>query len=212
MLVVLGHHHGAIVAKTQPTKLAAMEAIWETKKSADFTLLLIPDEENEKNVVEAFKIPGMVSLLAYHNFNAEVKGLKEWPKEERPPVALNFWSFRLMVGLGFLFLFLGLWACIRRNSPENCPLLLRLLIVNIPLPYIACQLGWIVAEVGRQPWIVYGLMKTKDAVSPLSVSQVAISFPAFIIVYGILGFVCFWLIIKTAIKGPEKEAVKTLGY
>ncbi|WP_028840715.1 cytochrome ubiquinol oxidase subunit I [Thermodesulfobacterium hveragerdense] len=212
LLVVLGHHHGAIVAKTQPTKLAAMEAIWETKKSADFALLLIPDEENEKNVVEAFKIPGMVSLLAYHNFNAEVKGLKEWPKEERPPVALNFWSFRLMVGLGFLFLFLGLWACIRRNSPENYPLLLRLLIINIPLPYIACQLGWIVAEVGRQPWIVYGLMKTKDAVSPLSVSQVAISFPAFIIVYGILGFVCFWLIIKTAIKGPEKEAAKTLGY
>lgn len=205
VVIVSGHHHGGIVAKTQPTKLAAMESLWETKKGADFALLVIPDVENEKNKVEAIKIPGLLSFLAYHDFTAEVKGLKEWPKEERPPVALTFWSFRLMVGLGFLFLILAIWATIKKDFPESSPLLLRLLIVNLPLPYVACQLGWIVAEVGRQPWIVYGLMKTAEAVSPLSVVQVIASFPAFVVVYGILGFICFWLIINIAIKGPEKE-------
>jgi cytochrome d ubiquinol oxidase subunit I len=204
-VVITGHFHGSEIAKTQPSKLAAMEAIWETKKGADFSFILIPDEAKEKNVVEAIKIPGLLSFLSYHNFKAEVKGLKEWPKDERPPVTLTFWSFRLMVLLGFLFIVLGIWAVVKRENPENSPNLLRILLINLPLPYLACQFGWLVAEVGRQPWIVYGLMKTSDAVSPISTTQVNISLPAFIVVYTLLGLICFWLIAYHARKGPESS-------
>jgi cytochrome d ubiquinol oxidase subunit I len=202
-LIVEGHIHGAEVAEKQPTKLAAMESHWETEKGAGWTLFAIPDEANERNSVEFIKVPKVLSLLAFHDPEAEVKGLKEWPKEERPPVALTFWSFRIMVLLGFLFGLLSVLAYLKRNNPESSPKLLKVLVWNIPLPYIAAQAGWMVAEVGRQPWIVYGLMKTKDAVSPLSSLQVGLSLPAFIIVYGILGVVCFWLIAYHARKGPE---------
>ncbi len=216
-LIVEGHIHGAEVAEKQPTKLAAMEAHWETEKGASWTLFAIPDEENERNSLEIIKVPKVLSLLAFHDPEAEVKGLKEWPKEERPPVALTFFSFRIMVALGFLFGLLSILAFLKRNQPETSPRLLKVLIWNIPLPYIAAQAGWMVAEVGRQPWIVYGLMKTKDAVSPLSSVQVGLSLPAFIIVYGILGVICFWLIAHHAKKGPEpaenisvKPATETL--
>lgn len=207
-LIVEGHIHGAEVAATQPTKLAAMEAHWETEKGARWILFAIPDEEKEQNSVEFIRIPKLLSLLAFHDPSAEVKGLKEWPKEERPPVALTFFSFRIMVALGFLFGLLSILAFLKRNQPETSPRLLKALVWNIPLPYIAAQAGWIVAEVGRQPWIVYGLMKTKDAVSPLSSVQVGISLPAFIIVYGILGIICFWLIAYHARKGPESNGLQ----
>ncbi len=202
-LIVEGHIHGAEVADKQPTKLAAMESLWEQERGAGWVLLAIPDEEGERNSLEIIRIPKVLSLLAFHDPEAEVKGLKAWPKEERPPVALTFFSFRIMVALGMLFGLLSLLAFIKRHNPEDSPGLLRILIWNIPLPYIAAQAGWIVAEVGRQPWIVYGLMKTKDAVSPLSSVQIGLSFPAFIIVYGILGIICFWLMAYHARKGPE---------
>ena len=197
-----GHLHGSEVAKAQPTKLAAMESLWETTQGAPMYLLVIPDEENERNKLELFPIPGMLSLLAYHDPSATVKGLKEWPEEERPPVALTFWSFRLMVGLGFLFAALSLLVFLKRKSPESSPWLLRLLPWVIPLPYLACELGWIVAEVGRQPWIVYGLMKTSQAVSPVAPIQVAVSLAAFVLVYTLLGLVDFYLLFKYARKGP----------
>ncbi len=204
-LIIEGHIHGSEVAKTQPTKLAAMEAHWETEKGAGWTLFAIPNKEKESNSFE-IKIPKILSLLAFHDPEAEIKGLKEWPKEERPPVALTFWSFRIMVGLGFLFGLLSILAFLKRHNPEMSHFLMRILVLNIPLPYIAVQAGWIVAEVGRQPWIVYGVMKTKDAVSPLSEVQVGLSLPAFIIIYGILGIICFWLIVHYARKGPEPLA------
>ena len=201
-----GHLHGSEVAKAQPTKLAAMESLWETKHGAPMYLFILPDEKNERNKVELFPIPGMLSLLAYHSPSATVKGLKEWPEEERPPVALTFWSFRLMVGLGFLFAALSIYAFLRRQHPEKDRLLLRLLPWVIPLPYLACEFGWMVAEVGRQPWIVYGLMRTSEAVSPISVPQVAISLAAFVLIYSLLGLVDFYLLFKYARRGPEKVA------
>ncbi len=203
-----GHLHGSEVAKTQPTKLAAMESLWETKEGAPMYLFVIPDEENERNKLELFPIPGMLSLLAYHDPSATVKGLKEWPEEERPPVAITFWSFRLMVGLGFLFAALSILVFLKRHEIEKHRFLLRLLPWVIPLPYLACQLGWIVAEVGRQPWIVYGLMKTSEAVSPISPAQVGVSLVAFVLVYSLLGLVDFYLLFKYARKGPEAPAPK----
>src|SRR5271157_2678366 len=158
--LVHGHIHGAEVAKIQPAKLAAMESLWETTAEAPETLFLIPDEKNQRNLVEFGRLPGVLSLLAYHSTQATVKGLKDFPPEDRPPVTLTFVAFRLMVGLGFLFALLTLVGWFKRNKLESSPSYLKMMLYALPLPYVALQAGWIVTEVGRQPWIVYGLMKT----------------------------------------------------
>ncbi len=202
---VTGHHQGEVVAKYQPAKLAAMEALWETEKNAPMHLLAWPNAEEEKNTFEFLSIPGLASFLSYGSAEAEVKGLKEFAKEDRPPLSITFLSFRTMVGLGTIFILLSLIAFWQRKRDENMsPWLMRCLVWCIPLPYIAIMLGWAVAEVGRQPWIVYGLMRTSDAVSPVPPSNVAISLVAFIVVYTMLGLVDIYLLRKNAIKGPKE--------
>lgn len=209
--LVQGHIHASEVAKIQPAKLAAMEALWETQAGAPQTMFLIPDEKNERNILEIGKMPGVLSLLAYHSTGATVKGLKDFPREERPPVALTFIAFRLMVGLGFLFVLLTLVGWFWRNKLEASPRFLKIMLYAIPLPYVALQAGWIVTEVGRQPWIVYGLMKTKDAVSPIAASQVGISLAAFIAAYSALGAIAYYLIARHVRRGPEPAAVRGEG-
>jgi cytochrome d ubiquinol oxidase subunit I len=152
--------------------------------------------------VEIGKIPDLLSILAFHSPKATVKGLKAFPKADRPPVLLTFVAFRLMVGLGVLFVLLTVWAWFKRKDLESNPRLLKIMLYAMPLPYIALQAGWIVTEVGRQPWIVYGLMRTSDAVSPIAASQVGVTLAAFIGVYGLLGAVAFYLIGKHARRGP----------
>lgn len=201
-IVIEGDMHAVHVTETQPAKLAAMEAHWETTTRAPLHLFAIPDEKNEKNSVEIGSIPGLLSFLGYHDFNAEVKGLKDFPKDERPPVLISLFSFRTMVALGTLFPLLTIIGWFKRNRLVESPGYLKVMLFAIPLPYIAIELGWVLAEVGRQPWIVYGLMKTSDAVSPVAGSQVLISLIAFILVYGLLGAVGFYLIAKTAKEGP----------
>lgn len=202
LVALQGHHHATTVSRLQPSKLAAMESHWETVKSAPMFLLVIPDEKNEGNLLEAFKIPGMLSFLAHGNFNAEVVGLKDFAPEDRPPVLLTFLTFRIMVGLGTLFPLLALLAWFWQNKIAEKPWFGRILIWAIPLPYIAIMAGWAVAEVGRQPWIVWGLMRTRDAVSPIPGSSVAISLLAFIVVYSALGVIDIWLLRKYAKLGP----------
>jgi len=175
LVALQGHHHAQEVGRTQPAKLAAMESLWETRESAPMYLLVVPDEKNEKNAIELFGIPGGLSFLAHGSFTTPVQGLKDWPADERPPVMLTFLSFRAMVGIGTLLPILCIWAFLRRNKLTETPRLLRAMLFAIPLPYLAIEAGWVVAEVGRQPWIVYGLMKTSDAVSPIVTSQVAFS-------------------------------------
>ena len=204
LVALQGDHHGQQVAELQPSKLAAMEAQWETEKGAPLHLLLIPDPSNEKNLIEAISIPSGLSLIAYHDPAAVVKGLKDFPKEDRPPVWLPFLGFRTMVGIGTLLIVLAALAFFYRKEIEETNWLLRILVYAIPLPYIAISCGWILAEVGRQPWIVYGLMRTKDAASPIDPSQVAISLVAFIVVYALLGAVDIYLLFKYARKGPDK--------
>jgi cytochrome d ubiquinol oxidase subunit I len=207
LVIVTGDFHGREVAKTQPTKLAAMEAVWETQKAAPFDLLVVPDPQNEKNSIEAVGIPKMLSYLAYHDGNAEIKGLKEFPAEMRPPVMATFLSFRAMAALGMLFMLLAIiaWLVSRKDALESNPLLLKIILYAIPLPYIAIQLGWIVAEVGRQPWIVYGLLKTSDAVSKaITPGQVMLSLAGFTLLYGFLAVVDIYLLFKNAKKGPEE--------
>ena len=202
VLIGHGHLHGNEVAAIQPAKLAAMEAHWHTQKNAPMYLLTIPDAANEKNSVEAIGIPGLLSILAFNDPNAEVKGLLDFKPEDRPPVAITFWSFRIMVILGTLFPLLAFFGWWKSNKLTEYPAFLRAMIWALPLPYIAIQAGWAVAEVGRQPWIVHGLMRTKDAVSPVDPSQVAISLAAFIIVYAFLGIVDIYLLVKYAKQGP----------
>ncbi|MBE9530920.1 MAG: cytochrome ubiquinol oxidase subunit I [Proteobacteria bacterium] len=200
---ITGDMHGVHVTETQPAKLAALEAHWETTTRAPLHLFAVPDEKNERNSVEIGSIPGLLSFLTRHDFNAEVRGLKDFPKDERPPVLLSFFSFRTMVALGILFPLLTIIGWFKRNRLVESPGYLKIMLWSIPLPYIAIELGWVLAEVGRQPWIVYGLMKTSDAASPVASSQVLISLIAFILVYSFLGAVGFYLIVKNAKKGPE---------
>jgi len=203
-----GHLHGSDLAEKQPAKLAALDSHWETSKNAPIYLFSLPDEANERNIIEIGPIPGMLSLLAFHSMDAEVKGLKDFPPDERPPVLITFASFKIMVGLGFYFALVTSIGWLRKNRLMESPWYLKLMLYSIPLPYIAILLGWTVAEVGRQPWIVYGIMKTADAVSSIAASQVAVSLAAFILVYGLLGVAAFYLIIKNARKGPEPEAAQ----
>ncbi len=202
-IILIGDFHGKEMVKSQPTKAAASEAVWETTKGAPMYLFSVPDEANERNSIEILGIPKLLSWVATGDSEGVYKGLKEWPKEERPPVAITFWSFRIMVGLGMLFALLSVIAWLKRKNPEKSPGFLRLLIYCIPLPYIAIALGWTVTEVGRQPWIVYGMMKTANAASPVSASQVGVSLIAFVVVYSLLGIACYYLIFKNARKGPD---------
>jgi cytochrome bd ubiquinol oxidase subunit I len=207
--ILQGHMNAEILSTTQPAKLAAMESLWETERGVPINLVQWPNETEERNSIRALPIPKLLSLLGSYDANAEVKGLKDFPKENRPPVLPSFLSFRIMVGLGFLFVVLTAWAWIKRETIIHSPGLLKLLVWSIPLPYIACQTGWTLAEVGRQPWIVYGIMKTSDAVSPISVSQVGISLVAFILVYTLLGIADFYLLFKFARKGPQPAIVSS---
>jgi cytochrome d ubiquinol oxidase subunit I len=203
VVVIMGDLNGVVVAEKQPTKLAAMESLWETTTRAPVYLFALPDEENERNKIEIGAMPGMLSFLVRHDINAEIRGLNAFPKEERPPVLITSFAFKGMVGLGFYFILATVIGWWRRNRLVDSPKYLKLMLLSIPLPYIACELGWIVTEVGRQPWIVYGLMKTSDAVSPIATSQVLTTLIGFIVVYGLLGVTGFYLIAKNALKGPE---------
>ncbi len=208
MVALIGDFHAAEVAKTQPTKFAAMESLWDTQKGVGYNLFVIPDTKNECNAVEGPCVPNLLSLLAFHNPDAEIKGLKAFPKEERPPVLPTFWSFRVMVTLGFAMFVLAFMAVIyaKRGSLEAHPLFLAIMLFSIPLPYIAGQLGWIVAEMGRQPWIVYGVLKTSDAVSKsVSTIQVWASLLGFTVLYGALGVIDIYLLSKFAKKGPDDD-------
>lgn len=208
LVFATGDYSAVLVARIQPAKFAASEAVWETRKGAGINIFVIPDAKNESNLVEKFCIPNLLSYLAFHTPDGVVRGLKEFPKSERPPVAPVFYSFRAMVGMGFLMVVLALYAVMVsfRGTVEKNSLLLRALVYSIPVPYVAIQLGWVMAEVGRQPWIVYGVLKTSDAVSrSISAAQVAGSLAGFTLLYGFLGAVDIFLLFKYARKGPGED-------
>ena len=207
-VAAIGDFHAAEVARTQPTKFAAMEALWDTQKNVGYNLFIIPDTEKECNTLEGPCVPSLLSYLAFHNADAEIKGLKAFLKEERPPILPTFWSFRIMLFLGFVMLFLTIMAVVYalRGTLEMHPLFLTIMLFSLPLPYIAGQLGWVVAEVGRQPWIAYGVLKTTHAVSQsISTLQVYASLLGFTLLYGGLGAVDIYLLSKFAKKGPDND-------
>jgi cytochrome d ubiquinol oxidase subunit I len=209
LLVALsGDFHAAEIAEHQPEKFAAMESIWETKKNVGMSMLVFPDEKNERNAVESITFPSLLSYMALHEAEGEIKGLKNYPKEMRPPVTPVFLSFRLMVTVGFFMIFSSLAGVIlsRKENFTDKRLFLTLMVFAIPAPYLAQQLGWLVAELGRQPWIVYGVLKTADAVSKsITSTQVILSLIGFTILYGVLGAIDIFLLVKYAKKGPDKD-------
>jgi cytochrome bd ubiquinol oxidase subunit I len=207
-VAITGDMHAVEIAEHQPTKFAAMESQWETKRGVGMSLLLIPDVARECNTTDKMCIPNMLSLLAFHDATAEIKGLKSFPPELRPPVLPTFLSFRVMTGLGMFMLLTSLIAIVlsRREKFIEYRAFLTLMVFAIPAPYIAQQLGWLVAELGRQPWIVYGVLKTSDAVSKsITTTQVILSLLGFTVLYGMLGAIDIFLLVKYAKKGPDKD-------
>jgi cytochrome d ubiquinol oxidase subunit I len=202
----MGDLHGLNVYKHQPIKVAAMEGHWETGTGVPLLLFAFPDEAAETNRY-AFGIPKGVSLLLEHTFEGEVRGLKEVGPEDRPPVAPVFFSFRIMVGIGLLMLFIA-WLgvmYIRRDAVLRKKWYLRCVVAMTPAGFIATLAGWYVAEIGRQPWVVYGLMRTADAVSPVSAAQVWSSLTAFVIVYGTLFAAYLFYLLHIIRQGPGTE-------
>ncbi|MEW6622907.1 MAG: cytochrome ubiquinol oxidase subunit I [Bacillota bacterium] len=208
-----GHMHAKQVAFTQPAKLAAYEAHWETSERASMVLFALPDPAAEKNRLE-IAVPGMLSFLIHNDSSKAVQGLKDFSREERPPVALNFFSFRIMVAIGLAMIMVMTYTGyeLYRGTVYDNRRLLTLLLYLIPLPYLANSFGWIVAEVGRQPWIVYGILSTAEAVSNISVTEVLISLTLFVVVYAFLAFLMVYLMVKEVkrfdediVLGPEKE-------
>jgi cytochrome d ubiquinol oxidase subunit I len=201
----LGHVHSIQVAFTQPAKLAAIEGVFETQKGAPALVFGIPDAKEEK-MHAAIRIPKLLSLLAFGKLDAEVKGLKDFPKDEWPPLGLTFYPFHLMVALGLFFIAfgaLGLFLLWKKKLFEERNYMKAALFI-VPLPFIANELGWITAEAGRQPWIVYRVMKTRDAVSiSVPASHIAISLTAVAIVYALLFAAWIYLIRREIKSGPN---------
>jgi cytochrome d ubiquinol oxidase subunit I len=205
----LGDLHGKIIAKYQPAKLAAFEGLYETTRGAP--LYIAGYTNPEKMETSGIKINGLLSLLTYGNKESPVKGLNEFPRSEWPPVAAVFQTYHIMVALGMWFILVsvtGLFLLIRRGF-YNRKWLLRFWVWMVPLPVIANQLGWVSAEVGRQPWLVYGLLKTKDGISKsVTAHEILISLVLFVLIYSLLFFVWIYVIDKEIKHGPADIEVR----
>lgn len=204
--VFVGDQKGLVVARHQPAKLAAMEALWNTNLTggAPLALFAIPDMKEERNRFE-LTIPNGLSLLITHSRDGKVLGLKEFPHEDRPNAAVTFWSFRIMAGIGFVFMAVMLWAgylWLRGRLFVSRRFLMTLVAVQ-PLGFIATISGWITAEVGRQPWVVYGLMRTADGVSPIAAGNVLWSLTLFMLFFALIGASYFFYVLRTLRAGPD---------
>lgn len=214
LVTTVGHMQGQHLVQTQPMKMAAAEAHWETADPAPFVAVAVVDEEKQENSFE-ITIPRMLSFLSYNTFDGEVKGLKDLQAEAEaqygpgnyiPPVTSVFWSFRIMVGAGSWLVLIALISVYlwKTGKLQSKPLLLKAILWTIPIPYIANTTGWYMAEVGRQPWLVYGLQKVEAGVSPnVSAGEILTTLIAFTVVYGVLALADLYLLLKFIKQGPE---------
>jgi cytochrome bd ubiquinol oxidase subunit I len=207
--LVLGDLHGLNTFEHQPAKVAAMEGHWETRAGAPFVLFALPDQDAATNRYEV-TIPKLGSLILTHEIDGTVRGLEEWPPDERPYVPIVFWSFRLMVGLGLLMIATAAISLWLRPGGRiyRTPWFLKLCIALSPAGFIAILAGWVTTEVGRQPWVVYGLLRTADAATPaVTPGAVATSLAALVIVYGIIfpaGMVYMLRLVRAGPVPPER--------
>ena len=191
------------VAKYQPAKLAAMEGQFATERGAPLRIGGWPDEETRETRY-AIEIPGGLSFLAFGDFGAEVKGLDAFPRDEQPPVAIVHFAFQIMVALGTYLALLGLWVAWTRFRKRDLVAnrwLLRALVLAAPMGFIAIEAGWTVTEVGRQPWVIYGVLRTADAVTPMP--GLVVPFITFTLLYCVLGVVVLWLLYRQIVRSPR---------
>jgi cytochrome d ubiquinol oxidase subunit I len=215
LVVLVGHTQAQYMVKVQPMKMAAAEALWDSENPASMSLFTFGDEKNRKDVF-AIKIPGALSFLAYNKFEGEVKGINNLQKEAEakfgpgdyvPPVAVSYWTFRIMVGVGFLMLLIALLTTIQafKSKFEFKPLWYKTVFWSMVLPWVANTTGWIFTEIARQPWTVFGLFKTADSVSnTVSAGEVAFSLIAYTLIYAVLMVVMIGLMIKFAKRNVDE--------
>ena len=207
--IFIGDLHGLNTLQHQPIKVAAMEGIWENEKGAALRLFGVPDEEAEETKY-AIEIPKLASIILTHEVDGEIKGLKSVPKEDRPPVAWVFYAFRIMVGLGVLMALTGVIAAIlytKRKLYTNTTFL-KWCCLMAPSGFVAVLAGWFVTEIGRQPFTVYGVMRTAESASPVLPEYIAMSLLGFIIVYAIVFGAGIYYILKLIAKGPKESQAK----
>lgn len=219
MVILIGHNQAQQMVKLQPMKIAAAEALVETENPASFSLLSVVDQETLTEQL-SLRIPRVLSLLAYNRLDGEVKGMvdlqaefeqKYGPGNYVPSVAVTYWSFRIMVGSGFIMLALIGLALYRvlRSQLDFTKFGMNLFLPAIALPFLANIFGWLLTEMGRQPWVVYGKMRTVDAVSPnLTAGMVITSLLGFTILYGLLMAADVYLMRKYAVAGAETDIPK----
>jgi cytochrome d ubiquinol oxidase subunit I len=201
--LIMGDLHGLNTLEHQPAKVAAMEGLWETKQGAPLVLFGLPNQEQERTDF-AIEIPKLSSLILTHDLDGEVKGLKEWPADERPPVAWVFWSFRVMVGIGMLMILTGAFAVILyfKKKLFDTKWFQLWCMALTPSGFVAVLAGWFVTEIGRQPYVAYGIIRTSDAISPVVGPHIALSLLAFIITYIFVFGAGTYYILRLIGKGP----------
>ena len=204
--LLFGDLHGLNTLKHQPAKVAAMEGLWQTQRGAPLKLFGWPDQEAE-TTRWAINVPKLSSLILTHDVNGEVRGLKDWPRDERPPAALVFWAFRIMVGLGMLMILTGVIALLlywKKRLFDTRAFQLWCMAMT-PAGFVCVLAGWFVTEVGRQPWIIQGVMRTAEAVSPVGRAPIAISLAAFVLTYVFIFGAGSYYILRLIAKGPMVE-------
>ncbi|HEX8579532.1 MAG TPA: cytochrome ubiquinol oxidase subunit I [Allosphingosinicella sp.] len=204
--IFVGDLHGLNTLEHQPAKVMAMEGHYESyPNGAPLILIGMPDSKAEKTHV-LLEVPKLSSLILKHHANAPLNGLKTIPKENRPPAEVVFWSFRVMVGLGMLMLLLGLWSLLARLRKRlyDWTWLHRFALVMGPSGFVAVIAGWITTEVGRQPWVVYGLLRTADARAPIDAPAVGTSLLVFVLVYFVVFGAGAWYILKLMSHPPHE--------
>jgi cytochrome d ubiquinol oxidase subunit I len=206
--MLFGHLTGDYVHRYQPAKFAAIEARWTTQQPASEVLIGIPDPRQQRNLL-AIEVPRLGSFIASGTWDSREVGLDTFPAEDRPPVIIPFFAFRLMAGMGLVMLavsWLGVLLC-WRGQLERTRWFLWAAFLSFPSGFVAILAGWFTAEVGRQPWVVYGLLRTKDAVTPsLTTSDVALSLVGYIVVYAVIYAFGLAYIYRVLRKGPAEEA------
>lgn len=217
LVSMFGHQQAQYIVESQPMKLAAAEALWNTSEDpAPFTLFAKIDTETQENSYDV-QIPGLLSLFSFNKFSGQLEGMnqiqadyeeKYGPGDYIPPVKTVFWTFRTMVFSGMAMLLLGLygWYASRKDLLEKKPWFTKIMVFAISLPFIANTAGWMMTEIGRQPWVVFGVMQTKDAVSPtVTFNEVLFSFISFTTIYAVLAGVTVYLFTKHIKKKDHHE-------
>ncbi|AOK32418.1 hypothetical protein WS67_04000 [Burkholderia singularis] len=201
---VVGDQHGINTLRHQPAKIAAIEGLWDTEQGGTpLNLFGIPDM-NAETTRYALQIPHLGSLILTHSWDGEIRGLKSFPPEDRPNSTVVFWSFRIMVGLGFAMIGVAVlaWLLRRRGRLYDAKWFHKLALAMGPSGFVSLLAGWVTTEAGRQPWVVYGVMRTSQAVSPLSAQQVSVSLMTFVVVYFLVFGTGVYYMLKLMKKGP----------